>query len=164
MALLEEFALTYDILIYPRHLPIATEFVARFERQPFVLDHLAKPEIRHGRILEWERDLRTLAAHPNVWCKLSGLVTEADWRRWTPAEIHPYLDVAFDAFGPDRLIAGSDWPVCTLAGGYARVNALVADYMIGRSDAERDAVLGGNANRIWRLDGRVAAAAAEEPR
>jgi len=163
VALLHEFSLTYDILIYPRHLPIAAEFVARFEQQPFVLDHLAKPEIRSGRIVEWERDLRALATHPNVCCKLSGLVTEADWRRWTPAEIYPYLDVAFDAFGPDRLITGSDWPVCTLAGEYGRVAALVADYLAGRPDAERRAVLGGNANSVWRLDARVAAAAAEEP-
>jgi L-fuconolactonase len=164
VAVLEEFGLTYDILIYPRHLPIAAEFVARFERQRFVLDHLAKPEIRSGRIVQWERDLRALAAHSNVWAKLSGLVTEADWRRWTPAEIRPYLDIAFDAFGPDRLIAGSDWPVCTLAADYARVHALVADYLAGRPDPERDAILGENASRFWCLDARLAAAATEERR
>jgi L-fucono-1,5-lactonase len=162
IAQLEEFGLTYDILIYPRHLSIAAEFVARFERQPFVLDHLAKPEIRAGRILEWERDLRSLAAHPNVWCKLSGLVTEADWSRWTLAEIRPYLDVVFDAFGPTRLMAGSDWPVCTLAGEYGRVNALITDYLEDHPEPVRQAILGGNANRFWRLDARLTAAA-EEP-
>ena len=161
---LEEFGLTYDILIYPRHLPIAADFVTRFERQRFVLDHLAKPEIRAGRIVQWERDLRSLAVHPNVWCKLSGLVTEADWRRWSPAEIRPYLDVAFDAFGPQRLIAGSDWPVCTLAADYRRAIALITEYLADRPDADREAVLGGNASRIWRLEAAVTAAAARESR
>jgi L-fucono-1,5-lactonase len=162
IAMLEEFDLTYDILIYPRHLLVATELVARFGRQRFVLDHLAKPEIRSGRIVQWERDLRALAAHPNVWCKLSGLVTEADWRRWRPSEIRPYFDVALDAFGAERLLVGSDWPVCTLAAEYGRVTALVTDYLAGRPATECDAILGGNATRLWRLDMRITAAA-EEP-
>jgi L-fuconolactonase len=151
IALLEEFSLAYDILIYPRHLPVAAEFVARFPAQRFVLDHLAKPQIRHGEIRGWARDLAALAAAPNVVAKLSGLVTEANWGGWTAAQLRPYLDVAFDCFGPERLLIGSDWPVCTLAGDYPRTMALVMDYLEGRSPAEADAVLGGNAARFWRL-------------
>jgi L-fuconolactonase len=151
IALLEEFGLAYDILIYPRHLPVAAEFVARFPRQRFVLDHLAKPPIRQGEIRDWERDLRALAKAPHVLAKLSGLVTEADWSGWTEAQMRPYLDVAFDCFGAERLMIGSDWPVCTLAAGYARTMALVLDYLKDRPAAEQEAVLGGNAARFWRL-------------
>jgi len=148
---LRQFNLTYDILIYPRHLPAAIELVDRFPDQPFVLDHLAKPEIRAGMIDEWARHLRILAAAPNVWCKVSGLVTEADWERWRPEDVHPYLDVAFDCFAAERLIAGSDWPVCTVAADYSRTMAVVSDYLSRRPDAEREAVLGGNAERLWGL-------------
>ena len=151
VGLLEDFGLAYDILIYSRHLPVAAEFVARFPRQRFVLDHLAKPEIKAGEIRAWERGLRALSAFPNVLGKLSGLVTEADWSAWTEAQMRPYLDVAFDAFGPERLMIGSDWPVCTLAAGYDRTLALVMDYLEDRPSAEKDAVLGGNAARFWRL-------------
>lgn len=152
IALLEEHGLTYDILVYSRHLPVAAELVARFPRQMFVLDHLAKPPIRQAEIHEWERDIRRLARHPNVYAKLSGLVTEADWAEWTPAQIEPYLDVAFDAFGAARLMIGSDWPVCTVAADYARTMQVVTEYVAKFSDADREAVLGGNAARCWRLD------------
>lgn len=152
IAALNEFGLTYDILIYPRHLPVAAEFAARFDGQPFVLDHLAKPPIRSGAIDAWARDLERLAQVPGVWCKVSGLVTEADWRGWTPADLTPYLDVAFDLFGAGRLIAGSDWPVCTLAAGYGRVLSVLTDYLDRRDPAATEAVLGGNARRLWRLD------------
>lgn len=151
IASLEAFGLTYDILIYPKHLDVAADLVARFDRQRFVLDHLAKPDIRRGEIRDWERGLRELARFPLVYCKLSGLVTEADWKHWTPEDVQPYLDIAFDCFGPQRLLAGSDWPVCTLAADYARTIALLDDYMASRPVAERDAVMGGNAARLWRL-------------
>jgi L-fuconolactonase len=151
IALLEEFSLAYDILIYARHLPVAAEFAAAFPRQRFVLDHLAKPEIKKGEIKSWERDLRRLAKQPHVMAKLSGLVTEADWRAWRPEQMRPYLDVAFDAFGPERLMIGSDWPVCTVAADYGRTMRLVLDYIQDRTAAERDAILGGNAQRFWRL-------------
>jgi L-fucono-1,5-lactonase len=150
IAALRGFDLPYDILIYPRHLPVAIDFVARFDDQPFVLDHLAKPEIRSGAIETWARDLARLAAAPNVCCKLSGLVTEADWKDWTSDQILPYLDVAFDCFGAARLIAGSDWPVCTVAADYRRTMAVVTDYLERRSASDREAVLGGNARRVWR--------------
>ena len=152
LAALKEYGLAYDILVYSRHLPVAAELAGRFADQPFVLDHLGKPDVRGGEIGTWERDLRTLAACPNVWGKLSGLVTEADWDGWTPAQLRPYLDVAFDCFGPDRLMVGSDWPVCTVAADYTRTMAVVVDYLAGRPNTERDAVLGGNAQRFWGLN------------
>ena len=151
ISLLEDRDLTYDILIYPRHLPAAVELVSRFRRQRFVLDHLAKPEIRAGEIREWEKGIRNLAKLPNVFCKVSGLVTEANWTRWTSDAIRPYLDVAFDCFGGHRLLFGSDWPVCTVAAEYSRTTSLIEDYMAGKPAAERDGVMGGNAARLWRL-------------
>jgi L-fuconolactonase len=151
ISVLKDFDLAYDILIYPKHLPVAAELVSRFSDQRFVLDHLAKPGIRSGEIREWERDLRVLAEFPHVFCKLSGLVTEADWIRWSPENIRPYLDVAFDCFGAHRLMAGSDWPVCTVAADYARTLALINDYMTTRPATERDGVMGGNAARFWSL-------------
>jgi len=150
--LLAELDLAYDILIYPRHLPAAAEFASRFEGHRFVLDHLAKPEIRRGEIRSWERDLRRLAARPNVFCKLSGLVTEADWQRWNEGDLKPYLDVAFDCFGAQRLMVGSDWPVCTLAAAYGRTTSVFEDYLARSSQTEREAVLGGTAARFWKLD------------
>jgi L-fuconolactonase len=131
---------------------VAIEFVGRFPRQRFVLDHLAKPDIRGGEMHDWERGLRQMAAHENVFCKLSGLVTEADWRQWDPSMIQPYLDVAFDCFGAERLMIGSDWPVCTLAADYERTMAVVTDYLADRPPHERDAVCGGTAQRVWRLN------------
>jgi L-fucono-1,5-lactonase len=151
---LHDFGLAYDILIYPRHLPAAIEFAQRMEGHRLVLDHLAKPEIRGGEIAQWHRQVRDLAACANVMAKLSGLVTEADWHNWTPEEMRPYLDVAFECFGWDRLMIGSDWPVCTVAADYGRTMRLVTDYMRGRPALEQDAVLGGNAARFWRLDAK----------
>jgi L-fuconolactonase len=161
IALLQEFDLAYDILIYHRHLPVAVEFVAQFDAQPFVLDHVAKPPIRTEasgdgasrakKIAAWARDLGRLAAFPNVMCKLSGLVTEADWKRWTPDDLRPYLDVALDCFGARRLMIGSDWPVCTVAADYATTMSIVTDYVSRLSADEQDAVLGGNAQRFWNL-------------
>jgi L-fuconolactonase len=151
---LEEFGLTYDILIYPRHLPVAVEFVGRFPRQRFVLDHLAKPLIKTGEIQPWEIGLRKLAQFPNVFCKLSGLVTEADWMKWKPEQTKPYLDIAFECFGPERLMIGSDWPVCTVAASYLQVMNLVINYLEGHPDHVREAVLGGNAQKFWNLSSR----------
>ena len=148
---LDEFDLAYDILIYTKHLPVAAEFVERFPRQRFVVDHLAKPPIRSGQINSWAGGIRRLAEFPNVFCKLSGLVTEADWQHWRPEEIAPFLDVAFESFGPDRLMIGSDWPVCLVAAPYARVLRVVKTYLQAKSAECREAVLGGNAQRFWRL-------------
>jgi L-fuconolactonase len=151
LALVEEFDLAYDILIYSRHLKVAAEVVDRCPHARFVLDHLAKPEIRTGALDAWARDLGALARRPNVHAKVSGLVTEADWTRWTPETLRPYLDVAFDCFGTERLMIGSDWPVCTVAGDYSRTTGVVVEYLAGRPASERDAVLGANAQRFWNL-------------
>jgi L-fuconolactonase len=154
VATLRDLGLAYDILIYPRQLPAAVEFAQRLEGQPLVLDHLGKPDIRGGEIVDWHRHLRALAGCGNVMAKLSGLVTEADWHNWTPEGMRPYLDVAFECFGYERLMIGSDWPVCTVAADYGRTLRLVTDYMRDRPTHERDAVLGGNAARLWRLDAK----------
>jgi L-fuconolactonase len=146
---LEQFGLTYDILIYARHLPVAAEFVQRFPRQRFVLDHLAKPPIRSGALHPWSQDLRRLAKSPNVFCKLSGLVTEADWNCWKPEDIAPYIDVAMDCFGPERLMIGSDWPVCTVATTYLRTVELVTGYIARFPEKARNAILGETAERFW---------------
>lgn len=152
IASLREFDLTFDILIYPRQLPAATELVAKFPEQKFVLDHMAKPSIRTGEIDSWAKQIRALAASPNLYCKVSGLVTEADWNHWRPDEIYPYLDVIFDAFGADRLMFGSDWPVCRLAASYGQVCNLLADYLT-RSRVESQAqIFGRNAVEFYRLN------------
>jgi L-fuconolactonase len=152
ISLLQDLDLAYDILIYPKHLAVTAEFVSRFKRQRFVIDHLAKPEIRSGEIREWEQGMRRLANFPNVFCKLSGLVTEAAWDRWTLAQIRPYLEVALDCFGAHRLIAGSDWPVCTVAADYRRTMSVVGEFLAGRPADEHEAVMGSNAQRFWNLN------------
>lgn len=151
IAALEEFGLTYDILIYAKHLPFAIEFVARFPKQPFVLDHLAKPHIKNGEIREWAEHIRALAQFPNVLCKLSGMITEADWHSWTADQITPYLDVAFEAFGPKRLMIGSDWPVCLVAGSYSRAIQVVKDYVKRQVPGAEDDVLGRTAAQFYGL-------------
>src|SRR5215831_13803615 len=151
IAMLEEFNLTYDILIYTRHLPVATQFVAGFERQCFVLDHLAKPDVRGRELALWSRGIRELAKSPNVYCKLSGLVTEADWDNWTEEDFRPYLDVAFERFGAARLMIGSDWPVCAAAGNYTRVVDVVKNYLGKFPLAAKEAVLGKTASEVYRL-------------
>jgi L-fuconolactonase len=151
ISLLEEFDLAYDILIYPRHLPVATEFAARFPRQRFVLDHLAKPPIKSETISDWKKGIQDLSSLPNVYCKLSGLVTEADWQNWKPEHLKPHLDVVMECFGAHRLMIGSDWPVCTLAGSYSRVMRVVKEYLAKFSRDVNEAVLGGNAREFWKL-------------
>ena len=131
----------FVILLFPRHLPIAREVVKRFPDQPFVLDHIAKPPVRAGEIEPWARDLKRLAAFPNVYCKISGLVTEAKWDSWKTQDFEPYLDVVLNAFGPQRLMIGTDWPVCTLAAGYKSVIDLEAVYIGNLSADERHAIL-----------------------
>jgi L-fuconolactonase len=158
VAFLEEFNLTYDLLIYPPHLPVAAEFVHRFPRQRFVLDHLAKPLIKSRSLHPWQEDISELARHQNVYCKLSGLVTEADRKDWKPSDIQPYLDIAFECFGPERLMIGSDWPVCTVAGSYGQVTNIVVEYLTRYPESVQDAVLGGNAERLWELRQRKGAA------
>jgi len=148
---LAQFDFTYDILIYPKQLPAAVQLVAANPRQRFVVDHLAKPEIRMGRLEPWAGLIRELAAAPNVFCKLSGLITEADRAHWHPGDFNRYLDVVFECFGPERLIFGSDWPVCLLAGSYAQVVNLISSYLRGCPPEEQAAIFGGNAVRFYNL-------------
>jgi L-fuconolactonase len=143
--------LTYDMLIYERQLPAAVALTARLPDQPFVLDHLGKPSIRSGALAPWASGLRELARRPNVCSKISGLVTEADWVNWRPEHLRPYLDVAFEAFGPHRVMFGSDWPVCLVAARYERVLEVVANWADALSADEREALFGGNATRFYGL-------------
>lgn len=148
---LAEFGLAYDILIYPRQLPAAAELAAAFPEQRFVVDHIAKPEIRERRTDAWARDIGALSRHRNVWCKLSGMVTEADWAAWSPGDLAPYIDVVLEAFGPERLMIGSDWPVCTLAGAYGDVLQIVIERIARLAPQEQAAILGENAAQFYRL-------------
>jgi len=149
IAQLHAFGLTYDLLIFPKQLPAAIELVRKFPEQPLVLDHLAKPAIRDGTLSPWREQIRELAQAPNVTCKVSGMLTEAKRESWKAADFQPYLDVVFEAFGADRLMYGSDWPVCLLAGSYAQAFALVADSLAPFSPEARAAVLGGTAQAFY---------------
>jgi L-fuconolactonase len=151
IAKLRHFGLTYDLLIFPRQLPAATALVQNFPEQSFVLDHLGKPPIRSGELSPWREQVQILAKFPNVACKLSGMVTEADWHNWREDDFKPYLDVVFAAFGPDRLMFGSDWPVCLLAGSYERVFKLVENYVSALGADLQAKFFGENAARIYRL-------------
>lgn len=151
VSLLERAGLTYDLMLWPLQLPAATAFVDRHPRQVFVLDHFAKPFIR-ARVLEpWSQHLRELARRPNVYCKLSGLTTEADLEHWSVDELRPYVDVALEAFGPRRLMFGSDWPVCTLATAYQRWVETVEALIAGCSPDEQARIWGGTALEAYRL-------------
>ena len=151
---LARFELTYDILIYPRQLPAAIELVAKLPEQKFVVDHLAKPEIRAEKIEPWAALIRELAVNPNVYCKLSGMVTEADWKKWKREDFEPYLDVVFGAFGADRLMFGSDWPVCLVAATYSQVKNIVESYVNRHESNAKANILGGNAVRVYGLRNR----------
>lgn len=143
--------LTYDILIYPRQLPAALRFCERFPAQPLVLDHMAKPDIRSGALEPWAAAIREMAQFDHVYCKMSGLVTEADWKNWRPDDFVPYLDVAYEAFGEDRVMFGSDWPVCELAADYASVHDLLERWASQLSATATEKLFGGNATRFYGL-------------
>ncbi|QHT69186.1 amidohydrolase family protein [Rhodocytophaga rosea] len=151
VSLLEKFKLTYDILIYPKQLPAAIEFVATFPRQKFVLDHIAKPFIKDHITEPWDTNIRRLAAHENVYCKLSGMVTEANWKQWKKSDFTPYLETVLEAFGPNRLMIGSDWPVCKVAGEYSQVMQLVQEFISTLSTDEQARILGRNAIGFYGL-------------
>ncbi len=144
-------SLTYDLLIYENQLEEAIRFVDAHPRQRFVLDHAAKPRIAAGELEPWQTNLRELARRENVMCKVSGMVTEADWEHWTPEALRPYLDACVEAFGTGRLMAGSDWPVCLVAAGYSRWWEVLGQYFAGFSSEEVQRVLGGNAVEFYSL-------------
>jgi L-fuconolactonase len=146
--------LTYDLLLYPHQLPAAVKLAGLLPEQPFVLDHLAKPQIKDGlasSMEPWRSDFQALARHNNVTCKLSGLVTEAAWKGWQRTDFKPYLEVAIEAFGPSRLMFGSDWPVCLLAAEYADVVGIVNDVVSRLSANEQEAIRGGTATKFYGL-------------
>ncbi len=148
---LAEFDLAYDLLLHPRHLPVAVKVVRQFPGQRFVLDHLAKPFIKAGTLTPWDADLRALGRCDNVWCKVSGLVTEANWHHWQAADFAPYLEVALEAFGAERLMFGSDWPVCTLAADYAQVAGLAGAFGRGLGEGAEARLFGENAAAFYGL-------------
>lgn len=148
---LKKFSLVYDILILERHLPPTIQFVDAHPNQVFVLDHIAKPQIHAGVFEPWHKNICELAKRPNVFCKVSGMVTEADFQTWTEAQLRPYFDTVLEAFGPRRLMFGSDWPVCLVACGYARWHKLVSDWVAKLSADEQARVLGGTAVEAYKL-------------
>jgi L-fuconolactonase len=148
---LRQFGFTYDILVYAKQLPAAIELASRLPEQRFVIDHIAKPEIKARKKEPWATHMREIAQNKNVFCKVSGMVTEADWHNWKPQDFKPYLDVVFEAFGPARLMFGSDWPVCLVAATYRQVKQLIEDFVKGYSEADKDKIFGDNAERFYGL-------------
>ncbi|MGE5609211.1 MAG: amidohydrolase family protein [Bacillota bacterium] len=148
---LRPFNLAYDILVFERHLPQTIDFVDRHPNQIFILDHIAKPRIRTNTFSPWQRNIFELAKRPNVYCKLSGLVTEADYHAWTPAQLLPYMQTVLDAFTPQRLMFGSDWPVCLVACPYPRWHQIVADFISKLSATEQSHFWSQTAIEAYRL-------------
>ncbi|GAK39188.1 amidohydrolase family protein [Paenibacillus urinalis] len=154
LRLLSKYGLTYDLLIHERHLPNAAALTQMFPEQKFVLDHLAKPRIMEGKgqLDSWRSGIQELAKSPNVYCKLSGMVTEADWAHWRAEDFVPYLDTVFEAFGPERLMIGSDWPVCTVSRDYRAVMGVVTAYIHPLPSEIQARILGGNCARFYNID------------
>jgi L-fuconolactonase len=151
IGLLNKYDFTYDILIYPNHIKYASELVAEFPDQKFVVDHLAKPYIKRQEIDQWKKDMEYLSYYQKVYCKVSGMLTEADWYSWRTDDFNPYLDTVFNAFGTNRVMYGSDWPVCLLAGGYNRALEILQIYTSGYSPEEQEQFFGGNAISFYDL-------------
>lgn len=151
ISLLKKYSLVYDILIVERQLPNTIKFVDMHPNQPFVLDHIAKPLIATNQLSPWRENILELAKRENVSCKISGMVTEADFKQWTPEQLQPYFDVVVEAFGPDRLLFGSDWPVCLVATSYNDWITLVKKNISKFSETEQAKILGNNAINIYNL-------------
>jgi L-fuconolactonase len=142
---------TYDLLVFPHQLPASIILTQDFPNQPFVLNHLAKPMIKNGKIDDWKRSIRKLAVQSNVYCKVSGIVTEADWNNWTYEEVIPYLDIVFETFGTDRIMFGSDWPVCLVAADYNEVKQIVTRYISSFTENEKRKIMGENARKFYKI-------------
>jgi L-fuconolactonase len=151
IGLLKQFNFTYDILIFPDQLMYASELVESYPNQKFVVDHLAKPYIKFRKISDWKKDIMVLAEHENVYCKISGMVTEADWIGWKKEDFTPYIDTVVEAFGPDRIMFGSDWPVCLVAAGYPDVLKITEDYFSSHTQNEKDKFFGLNAKAFYNI-------------
>ena len=153
IAALKHHALTYDLLIFADHLPQTLTFVDRHPEQVFILDHIAKPSIASGAVEPWKSGLGDLAKRDNVVCKISGMMTEAVWDGWSDSDFVPYLDIVLEAFTPQRVMFGSDWPVMTMAGGYADWMRIVRNWSARLSESEANAIRMSTANRVYGLDG-----------
>ncbi|MFP6765025.1 MAG: amidohydrolase family protein [Planctomycetaceae bacterium] len=148
---LQKHSVPFDLLFYTRHLRHAVHLASELPELPMVIDHLSKPRIREGLTREWQADICRAAAAPNIFCKLSGMITEADWQNWSVADLQPYVEIALEAFGPDRCMFGSDWPVCELAGSYRQVHAALREALGQLSDSEQADIFGGTAQRFYDL-------------
>ena len=151
ISLLEKYNFTYDILVFPHQLGSVLEFVKKFPHQKFVIDHIAKPYIKDGYFEGWATMMTAIGKHENVSCKMSGMVTEADFNIWTPEQIHPYMDTVLEAFGSKRILFGSDWPVCLVAGNYSKIKKLTTDFISQLSKIEQNSIMGNNAIEFYNL-------------
>jgi L-fuconolactonase len=152
IGMLKNLGYTYDILIYADQLKYIPGFVAAFPDQKFAIDHIAKPRIKYSKIEEWEKDITEVAKHENVYCKISGMVTEANWKKWRKEDFNPYIDTVVEAFGTQRIMYGSDWPVCLVAASYKKVLDIVQEYFSSFSQAEQQLFFGRNAVRFYNLE------------
>lgn len=148
---LEKYGYVYDILIFPHQLGAVLEFVKNFPNQKFVIDHIAKPYIKDGFHEGWAVLMKEIAKQENVYCKLSGMITEADYKTWSPEELHPYMYLVLSVFGPERVMFGSDWPVCLVAGNYGQVKTVVTDFIKTLSAAEQNLIMAKNAIDFYNL-------------
>ena len=151
ISLLTQFGLTYDILVLPPQLPATIQFVNKFPSQKFVIDHMAKPNIKKGEMVAWKNNMEELAKSPNIYCKISGLVTEADWKNCKKEDFSPYLDLIFKAFGVDRIMFGSDWPVCKLAAEYRQQLEIIESYISSFSSEDKKKIMGENTIRFYNI-------------
>ncbi len=151
ISVLKDFSLTYDLLLFPKHIPYALQLVEKFPEQLFVLDHIGKPDIKNKEISFWKENLTKLAEYKNVYVKVSGMVTEADWKNWRKEDFKAYLDIVFNAFGPERVMIGSDWPVCTVSESYESVMGIVLDYVKQYASSYESQILGENCSRFYSL-------------
>jgi len=151
ISLLTQFKLTYDILVLSPQLPATIQFVNKFPSQKFVIDHMAKPNIKKGEMVPWKKNMEELAKSKNVFCKVSGLVTEADWKNWKKQDFTKYLDVIFNAFGVDRILYGSDWPVCKLAAEYHQQLKIIESYISSFSIKDKKKIMGENTIRFYNI-------------
>ena len=151
ISLLEKYNFTYDILVFPHQLGSVLEFVKKFPNQKFVIDHIAKPYIKDGYFEGWATMMTAIGKHENVSCKMSGMVTEAEYNTWTPEQIHPYMNVALEAFGSSRILFGSDWPVCLVAGNYSKIKKLTTNFISQLSQIEQNSIMGTNAIEFYNL-------------
>jgi len=148
---LEKYDYTYDILIFPHQLGTALEFVRQFPHQKFVIDHIAKPYIKDGFFDGWAVLMKEIAKYENVYCKISGMITEADYSSWTESQLHPYMRLVIEAFGTDRIMYGSDWPVCLVAGNYGQVKKVITNFIAELSIDEQNKIMGDNAISFYNL-------------